>query len=118
MNWMRWNPPRDDRREGPDGEGLGEARHAFQQHVPVGQQADEQALQERALADDDATQLGEHLGGEAALLRRSGSDGPAHGSGATGYRVGKGTHARSLTAHGGPARASPPGRESLGERSP
>ena len=43
--------------QGLDGQGLGEAGHAFEQHVAVGEQADEQAVHEVFLADDDAAQL-------------------------------------------------------------
>ena len=42
----------------PDGEGLGEARHALEQEVPVGEEADDEALHEGVLADDDLPDLG------------------------------------------------------------
>ena len=45
-----------------DGERLGEAGHAFEQDVAVGEQADEQPVHEILLADDDATQFGSAKG--------------------------------------------------------
>jgi hypothetical protein len=47
----------DDLGEGPDGESLGEARHAFEQHMATGQQADEQAFDHELLADDASGHL-------------------------------------------------------------
>ena len=40
---------------------LGEARHALDQHVAAGEEADQQAVDELALADDDAADLVEEL---------------------------------------------------------
>ena len=39
---------------GADGERLRQPRHAFEEHVPVGEQADEEAVDEVPLADQDA----------------------------------------------------------------
>ena len=57
--------------EGLDGQRLGQARDALEQHVPAGQQGDEQPLEHRLLADDDALDL-EHRGLErrVRLARR------------------------------------------------
>ena len=41
------------RRERADGQRLGQSGHAFEQDVAVGQQADEQPVNELFLADDD-----------------------------------------------------------------
>ena len=54
VNWMRWKPVWMQLRERLDGERLGQAGHAFEQHVAIGQQADEQAIDEILLPDDDA----------------------------------------------------------------
>ena len=48
-------------RERAHGQRLGQAGHALQQHVAAGQEADEQALEHRVLADDDALDLVERL---------------------------------------------------------
>ena len=40
-----------------DGERLGQAGHAFEQHVAVGQQADDQPLGQIILADDDLAEF-------------------------------------------------------------
>src|SRR4051812_236628 len=42
------------RRERANGQRLGEAGDALEQHVAAGEQRDEQALEHRVLADDDA----------------------------------------------------------------
>jgi hypothetical protein len=49
------------RRQRLDGQRLGQAGDAFQQHVAAGQQADEQALEHRVLAYDDPLDLIQHL---------------------------------------------------------
>ena len=65
----------DDLGEGLDGERLGDAGHAFEQHVPLGQQADQHALDQPVLADDDSLDLedrafqGVHLGLQAPGVR-------------------------------------------------
>ena len=41
-----------------DGRGLGQPRHAFQEHVPVGQQPDQQPGDHLLLADDGFAQFG------------------------------------------------------------
>jgi hypothetical protein len=48
-------------RERAHGQRLGQAGHALQEHVAAGQEADEQALEHRVLADDDALDLVERL---------------------------------------------------------
>ena len=40
------------------GKRLGQARHAFQQHVPVGEQPDQQPVNQLFLTDNHATDLG------------------------------------------------------------
>ena len=47
---------------------LGQARHAFEQDVPAGQQADQDALDHRLLADDDLADLGAELVDEGGLF--------------------------------------------------
>ena len=44
VNWMRWKRGLHGRRERADGQGLGQAGHAFEQHVAVGEQADQQPV--------------------------------------------------------------------------
>ena len=43
--------------EGFDGEGLGQAGHAFEEDMAVGEQADDQPLGQIILADDDFAQF-------------------------------------------------------------
>ena len=50
----------DDVGEGLDGERLGQAGHAFEQDVAVGQQCHQQSLEQHVLADDDAADLEQH----------------------------------------------------------
>ena len=55
--------------QGLDGERLGEAGHALDQHVAAGEQADQQAVEQVVLADDDLAQLGlDPLEGERLAL--------------------------------------------------
>jgi hypothetical protein len=49
------------RGQGFDGQGLGQAGHAFDQDVPVGQQADKQTLHHGHLADHDLVHLGQDV---------------------------------------------------------
>jgi hypothetical protein len=62
--------------EGLDGEGLGDTRHAFEQHVALGQQADQHSLDQEVLAHDDSLDLedgafqGVHLGLQAPGIGR------------------------------------------------
>ena len=58
------------RSQGLDGEGLGQARDAFQQHVAIGQEADDQPFDQIILADD-------HLA-NFAKKRTHKSAGPLH----------------------------------------
>ena len=44
-------------RQGADGQGLGQAGHAFEQDVAVGQQPDQQPVHQLLLADDDPANL-------------------------------------------------------------
>ena len=57
MNWMRENSAVT-ARERADRERLRQAGHAFEEHVAVGEQADEEAVHEVLLADDDACDFG------------------------------------------------------------
>ncbi len=59
---------RDGGRQGPHRQGLGQAGHTLQQHVAIGEQADEESLQHRPLAHDDAAQLLHQLRGETRVL--------------------------------------------------
>ena len=54
MNWMRWNFRCRARSHGSHRERLRQPRHAFEQHVPIGKEADEEAVDEVPLADQDA----------------------------------------------------------------
>src|SRR5205823_2956870 len=54
--------------DGADHEGLGEARHADEQAVAAGEDGGQDLLDDLALADDDASELGEHLGSFLAEL--------------------------------------------------
>ena len=47
---------------------LGQAGHALQQHVAAGEQADQQPLEHRVLADDDALDLVQRLAQRAARV--------------------------------------------------
>ena len=57
MNWMRLNDPCEDVGERLDRQRLGEAGHALEQQVAAGEQRDEDPLEHRVLADDDAPDL-------------------------------------------------------------
>ena len=58
--------------DGLDRQRLGEARYALEQHVPAGEQADEQTLEHRVLTDDHSLDLVQCLlQGAARLLARS-----------------------------------------------
>src|SRR5262249_22710762 len=58
-----------------DGECLGEPRHAFEQHVAVGEEPDEQPIDEGALADDDGRDLLAQPPSEARALAHALVDG-------------------------------------------
>ena len=58
-------------RERLDGEGLGDARHALEQAVPAGEQADHHPLDEAFLADDDALDLEHHPLERAGVAARA-----------------------------------------------
>jgi hypothetical protein len=57
VNWMRLNEPPRTSGEGLDRQRLGQARHALEEEVTTGQQADEDPLEHRVLADDDSSDL-------------------------------------------------------------
>ena len=61
-------PRRDRRGQGAHGQGLGQARHAFEQYVPIGQQADQEAFDHVLLADDHLADLRDQPVDEDALL--------------------------------------------------
>ena len=61
VNWTRLEGAAEHLRERLDGQRLGEAGHALEQHVAAGEQRDEQALEHRVLADDDALDLVQRL---------------------------------------------------------
>ena len=73
--------------EGLDGQRLGHAGHTLEQHVALGEQADQHPLDQPVLADDDPLDLedralqGVHLGGQAitAAGRRLGAHREAPG---------------------------------------
>ena len=54
--------------EGLDGQRLGQAGHALEQDVAAGQEADEDALEHRVLADDDASDLEQDGLGDGARI--------------------------------------------------
>ncbi len=54
--------------DGAHGERLGQSRHALEQHVAAGEQADQDALDHVALTDDDLADLGHQIIDEGALL--------------------------------------------------
>ncbi len=57
MNWMRRKVACDRLGERLHRERLGEAGHALEQDVAAGEQADQQAVDQVALADDDGADL-------------------------------------------------------------
>ena len=57
MNWMRRKVADDRLRQGLHRQRLGQAGHAFEQHVAAGEQADQQPVDQVALADDDGPDL-------------------------------------------------------------
>ncbi len=56
------------RRQGLDGQGLGQAGHAFEQEMPRGQQGDHHPLQQLLLPDDDLGHFGHGLFDDQALF--------------------------------------------------
>ena len=58
VNWMRWNVAWIGGGQRADGQGFGQAGHAFEQDVAVGEQADQQPVHQLFLADDDAADFG------------------------------------------------------------
>ena len=57
MNWIRENLTFRQFGQRLDRQGLGQPGHAFQQHMPVGQQPDHQPLDQVGLADDHLAQF-------------------------------------------------------------
>ena len=71
VNWMRWKLPRTVRGERLHRQRLGEARHAFDQQVPLREDRHQHALEEVVLADDDLLHLVEdalHQRGDIAVV--------------------------------------------------
>ena len=66
VNWRRENLTLMAGGERLDGERLGQAGHAFEQDVAVGQQADDEPLDQIALADDDFAEFVEQRAREGA----------------------------------------------------
>ena len=52
--------------QGFDGQGFGQAGHAFEQHVAIGEQANDQSFDQIALADDDFSDFAEQRPDEGA----------------------------------------------------
>ena len=95
MNWMRLKRAAEHVGERAHGQRLGQAGHALEQHVAAGEQRDEQPLEHRVLADDDALDLVEDLLERLARLGRLGSS--SGGGGGTGRRFGHVPEARPAT---------------------
>ena len=57
VNWMRWKLAWMAAARVAHGERLGQAGHALEQHVAVGEQPDQQPVHQVLLADDDAADL-------------------------------------------------------------
>ena len=72
MNWTRRKRAAEHLGERLDGQRLGEAGHALEQHVAAGEQRDEQALEHRVLADDDALDLVQRVLERVARLVEAG----------------------------------------------
>ena len=94
--------------EGLDGQGLGHARHTFEQHVALGEQADQHPLDQLVLADDDPLDLedgaleGVDLLLQASVVRRRGV---GAGTGVTGViALGRGLSGISSSALRRPTR--------------
>ena len=66
MNWMRWYCDAEDAGEGLGQRRLGDAGHAFEQHVAAGEQGDEELVRDVLHADDDAADLGDDAVAQAA----------------------------------------------------
>ena len=77
--------------EGLDGQRLGQAGHAFEEKVAAGQQADEDPLEHRVLADDDSPDLEHDRFGGGARVGRVGE----------GAQVGAGRGGRGRIGHVG-----------------
>ena len=70
---MRWNPVFDSFCQAGNCGRLGEARYAFNQQVPVTQQADQHPLNQVLLSDDDLTDfIDQCLKGNTAMFDLSG----------------------------------------------
>ena len=82
MNWMRRNVPPKRRRERLHRERLREPGHALEQHVAVGEQPDQEPVEQRPLADDHALDLGATSRRKALSRCDAGGDGGDVGHGA------------------------------------
>ncbi len=72
MNWMRLKLVLAGRGQRLDHQRLGQARHALEQQVPLGEVRAEHQLQHFVLADDDLRHFGlDGLGELGRLLRRT-----------------------------------------------
>src|SRR5262249_21742615 len=65
----------DHRRQRLGGQRLGHARRPLQQHVPAGQQRDQQPLDQALLADDHLADLEQRLLEQRSVVRRGGGGG-------------------------------------------
>ena len=57
VNWIRLKRGPDRFGQGRDRQCFGQAGHSFEQHMPAGQQSDQQAFDHIPLADDDPVDL-------------------------------------------------------------
>jgi hypothetical protein len=71
--------------QGLHGQRLGEAGDALEQHVPVGQQPDQEPVQQGLLADQDPLHFAGDVLQEAALLGDRGLDGRYIGHGGSSW---------------------------------
>ena len=78
MNWIRRNGQVEGLGQGADGPGLGQAGDALDQDVAAGQEGDDQPLEQRPLADDQAFHPLDEA--EQALLGRDDAAGGEAGS--------------------------------------
>ena len=101
----------------PDGQRLGEPGHALEQQVAAGEQRDEDSLEHRVLAHDDAPDLEQHrLGGGArisGLESREGGGRDGHGRG-HGRRLVTGDVGHGELLHRSGLRVGGPGAERHG----
>ena len=104
VNWMRRNVEVEHAREGAHRRGLGESGHALDQHVPLAEQRDQQAVDQLALADQHARHLAcgsalpHHSRARRSLPHGSAGlgDGAASGSSVAAARPGSGIRLPSV----------------------